>query len=161
MRGGQVSVLELLKNRLLKILIPPQRPKSGWGAGGRVPAVEPIDRKQQLGIGEQMRNLVHALIAQMLGDALCNHVLARVVRVRAFGFDDHQRNAIHKTDNIRSASAGSAGVEDFKFVGHMELITVRIIPANKRDRGLGALAVNEFGDCDAERQAIVYALVGS
>ena len=88
------------------------------------------------------------------------HVLARVVRVRAFGFDNHQRNAVHKADHIRSARAGSAGVEDFKFVGHMELIPTGVVPVNQRDRGLGAFAVNEFGDGDTERQTVVDTLIG-
>ena len=56
----------------------PARPELGRRARGAVAALGLAHRQQQLRVGEELRNLVIALVAQVLADAFAHHGVARL-----------------------------------------------------------------------------------
>ena len=73
--GVERLVLDCSHVRIAVLLFTPARPEFGGGVGRAVTAVGLADGEQKLRVGEEVRNLVLPLVAQVLADALLHHGL--------------------------------------------------------------------------------------
>ena len=160
----QWRVLDGLQVRVVELFFSPFGPELGSGVGGAVAPLGLADGQQQLGVREQVGDLVWPLVAQMLADALLHHRLggmAAAARLRALGLDHHERDAVQVGHHVRRPVMRALRRQHLQFLGHVPAVRGSIRPIDHCNRGLVLLAIrHELGDRDAQGQLAVQALVG-
>ncbi len=120
------------------------------------------DREQQLRIRKQQRHFIHALIAQLLADALGNHRGIHVAGVGALGLDHGDWNAVNETHHIRSPRVRTLCRQDLELVAHFKTVRFRMLPIDDGNGRLMFLPIrHELGDGDAQVELFIQPLIGS
>ena len=96
-----------------------------------------------------------ALVAQTLRNSLVNGWAFFSIAVRPFGLDDYQRNAVHKTHNIRAPRLHAARAGYRKLLGKHKAVIGRVLPVNQGDRWIDLFAIHKFSDGNAVEQVVV------
>ena len=139
-----------------EFFLAPVGPELGRSAAGAVMAAPAVHGKNELGVGEEVRDELLPLIAYHLGNSLRVRGLAVAgTQVGPFAFDDGQRKAVHVADHIGDDRAGAEAVGHGEFFRHMEDVIFGRLPVDDRDGAVRAFAVDELRDRDAVQEQIV------
>ena len=140
----------------------PVRPIFFGGGSRRVHGFVCADRKQELRIHKEMRNFVILLVADVLGDACKNGFLARACAfIGSLAFDDDERDAVDKDDDIGAARFITAALLHDEFIADVIDVVFGMLPVYVIEVETARIARDGLRQADAEGEQFVDFLVGA
>ena len=132
------SVLDRVEIRFVEFFFPPARPELLRRFGRGVAAIRAADGEEELRIGEELRDLVVLLVADVLADPFIEHGFVGIAGIGSFGLDDDKRQPIDETHEIRPPRVRTARGHDLEFLGHDKTVRRWIVPVDNRNGWVSA-----------------------
>ena len=139
---------------LLFPLLAPHRPILGRRADGGVFAVIFVGADHQLGVGEQRRDVLVALVADHLRHRL------RHLGIRRFAFDHREGDAVDEQHDVRPRRLVAARALHRKFGGDVIDVVLRIFPVDVVEREAAHRPFHRLFQRHAQRQQVIDRLIG-
>jgi len=138
----------------------PERPKLAGGGGRTVEGVGAAEGQEELGIGEQVGDLIGLLVAQGLADRLGDGLLALQIEVRALALDHDEGDTVDEEGDIGAARAVAAALFDQELIGDVIDIVLGVAPIDVVEAEALAIAVDGLRHAGPEGEHLIEAGVG-